>query len=738
MPQKTYQITSPDGRSFQVTAPEGATQEQVLAYARENMNKAQTIEPGSPEAARMTHASPAQQEGGGFHPVNAALSMIRGDASENLPSVYSNQFAQEAGWSTPTTVGGTLTSIAGSDENVADYIKRTVPGASFVQDANGNPVVQLPDGRRFYLNQPGLDTSDILRGIGKAAAFAPAAALAGKAATIGGKFLLGGLASGATDAAMQAGASTAATGSPRINPTQSVVASGLGGAAELTPAVGSAVGRAFGRGLATDAKAAAQGARIADEASIPTEGLSNADLIQLGRRFPEIQGGASPDAALAESEFGFNLTRGQKTGDVGQLRREEMLRSSGTGSTAGRAANQIEDAQRQNLENQASRIQDYLAGKNAGTPAEATDEAISGVQRQAQDLKSRIDAAYNDVRAQRANVDISAVKSLPETLKQSVRDFDLGVTPTTEKTLQSITQSIDNIPKNAKGVTMRAIEATRKKILNSIGASASPADKAAMMKVKNAFDGWIDDAFDNALISGDREALDKLKQARALRHEYAQRFEPTKPGDRAGKLVQRMIDVDATPDELAGALFGSSQIAPRAAVSMVRKLRKALGPETDAWNAVRAATVRKALTNRADEVAGPQAIVSNLSRLFKERPALMNTMYSPQERALMQRFAKAVSVLIPPGSLAKSSGTGERLFSYFTELLNGVPFGGAALNVLRAPGRAATASRMMAPVAKEAPRWIAPTLSGASNVAAQNGLLGILDGNDRRDNAAQK
>lgn len=36
-----YDITSPDGRKFRVTAPDGATQEEVLAYAKANMPKAE-------------------------------------------------------------------------------------------------------------------------------------------------------------------------------------------------------------------------------------------------------------------------------------------------------------------------------------------------------------------------------------------------------------------------------------------------------------------------------------------------------------------------------------------------------------------------------------------------------------------------------------------------------------------------------------------------------------------------
>jgi len=37
-----YRITSPDGRTFEVTAPEGATQDEVLAYAQQNYGQAQS------------------------------------------------------------------------------------------------------------------------------------------------------------------------------------------------------------------------------------------------------------------------------------------------------------------------------------------------------------------------------------------------------------------------------------------------------------------------------------------------------------------------------------------------------------------------------------------------------------------------------------------------------------------------------------------------------------------------
>lgn len=43
-----YEITAPDGRRFEVTAPEGATEDQVLAYAKSQFSKVEPYKPVSP------------------------------------------------------------------------------------------------------------------------------------------------------------------------------------------------------------------------------------------------------------------------------------------------------------------------------------------------------------------------------------------------------------------------------------------------------------------------------------------------------------------------------------------------------------------------------------------------------------------------------------------------------------------------------------------------------------------
>src|SRR5690606_32142009 len=43
-----YIVTSPDGKKFRVTAPEGATQEQILAYAQSQFSQAPRVNEASP------------------------------------------------------------------------------------------------------------------------------------------------------------------------------------------------------------------------------------------------------------------------------------------------------------------------------------------------------------------------------------------------------------------------------------------------------------------------------------------------------------------------------------------------------------------------------------------------------------------------------------------------------------------------------------------------------------------
>ncbi len=63
----------------------------------------------------------------------------------------------------------------GDDQDLAKVLAAGVDGAKVVNDANGNPMIESPDGKRVYANQPGADPTDALRLAGQIAAYTPAA-----------------------------------------------------------------------------------------------------------------------------------------------------------------------------------------------------------------------------------------------------------------------------------------------------------------------------------------------------------------------------------------------------------------------------------------------------------------------------------------------------------------------------------------------------------------------------------
>lgn len=409
-------------------------------------------------------------------------------------------------------------------------------------------------------------------------------------------------------------------------------------------------------------------------AGIPGK-LSNADLVGLGRQYPEILGGASPASALAGSEFGFKLTQGQKTGNPLFLRREEMLRASGGDTMASRAARNVQQAQEQNLTQQAQGIQNWLAGGNSpSSPAEAAQAVMGSVKQQATNLRGQIDNAYDAARSKDATVPLSHVGSLTDRISGALQNIavDPVLTPRTTRALDILGNDMSNaVASGGPGLSMKTVETSRQKIMSAMD-GATGSDLRALKNVKNAYDDWVTDAFDNALVTGDPNALASMQQARALRAQYGARFQPQNPNDQGGKIVQKLLDDNATPDQMAQTIFGAGQLAPSASASVVTKLKNALGDDQDAWNAVRSAFINKAVTNRAGETLGPQAIVGNLNRFLRERPDLVRQLYSQPEIDRMQRFATAVSSLVPPSEIAKSSGTGERMLAYFNEFLRGM------------------------------------------------------------------
>ena len=99
-----YEITSPDGKRFEVTAPEGATQEQVLSYAQSKFAETPTAQPAQP-------AEPSSMERLGKAAVGGFMqSSIPGAAMNTLKEA--SGIANERYGNMAYEAGGGVTDIA--------------------------------------------------------------------------------------------------------------------------------------------------------------------------------------------------------------------------------------------------------------------------------------------------------------------------------------------------------------------------------------------------------------------------------------------------------------------------------------------------------------------------------------------------------------------------------------------------------------------------------------------------
>ena len=594
------------------------------------------------------------------------------------------------------------TDMFGSDDDLAKSFQERFPGSRIVKDREGFNALEMPNGERFALDQPGVQGNEIATALGNVAAFTPAGKAAGMVTKGGvfGKAAVGGLASIGTDVALQKVA-----GRDEIDPTRAAL-SGAGGALGefLAPVIGRGADKITSavRGFFSDEGAMVKAGReYAKQLGI--QNPSNDVAKAIAARWAEIQSGAKPGPIVAEAEMGLRLTQGQKTGDFGALAREDMLRSSA--SDAGQMMRGVDDANMAAMQQHFAGIRDQMAGgKAAANVGDAFDRIGQSARDELGSAKAVVSDLYDRVAQSKGVVSRDAVEALPDRLDAAVRDFavDKELTPATARMLDVFRAKVAEIPEAVTGITIKTIETERRRLNNAIDSAANKTDRAALVSMKRAFDSWYDDLADNAVISGDSGVIAAMKSARDARATLARRFEVQGKDDIGGKLVAKLVSGRATPEELAQAALGASQVSKASGVQFIKKLRGALqppeGPMNPAWGEMKSAVLQKMVTGKNGESLGPQAIVSNLKEALRNRQSMMAELYTPSELSALSRATQTLESIVPKGAFAKSSGTSERAFRAIEQMLAGIPLGGLIMKAVRAPGQAASAAMAYSPV----------------------------------------
>lgn len=382
----TYRITAPDGGSYDVTAPDDATQDQVLAYAQANYTKAG----GSPKAAPQAPAQRSMPEvlgrqvgltarhalEGGAQLLDLPGGLIRAGLGamgmqSDLPSESAGKISDWLGLPKPET----------STERMVGAATRGVAGAA------------LPAG---LAAQAARGTTGTAQGILTSLAANPAAQLGGGAGS-----------GAASEAARQAG----------YNENGQLLAGVAGGVA------GGAIGNTAMKAAGRIGEALARPLGVEPLPGISPRKMDDVQLSALLRNRLSLTGGdwdAIPKrvqaSLMADVRKGNDLgaldaralqrladfralevtpTRGTVTLDPVQITREMNLAKMGANSADG-GLQRLARVQNQNN----ARLIDVMneSGANRGDPFRAGQQAIGAIQGRDADMASRVTSLYQQAR----------------------------------------------------------------------------------------------------------------------------------------------------------------------------------------------------------------------------------------------------------------------------------------------------------------------------------------------------
>lgn len=416
-----------------------------------------------------------------------------------------------------------------------------------------------------------------------------------------------------------------------------------------------------------------------DPATIPDEVAAD-----FAKRAAQAVDPANAAREAAAGEFGIPLTRGQATQDMASLGFEEAARNQARGQLAGNTVRNFDERQQAAIANARTGIAEQVdQGRPVTTTSqnEMSQDILDGLKQRERHAWQDVDFAYEAARDAGTALRTDAVQGAGTAVRRGLEESSFVLNETSTPYAMRALQEVDNMVNlkgalanrtatgpvepgaEVAGVSLAGVEKVRSKLL-ALERNAPFTEKGAVVGVRKSFDKWLDDAADTGLLEGTPEGIELFKAARKARRDYASKFEsnPRQADDDAGRLIEKMIEKDATPVELANGLFGSAKAGERGvSVRTAARLKEIFEPDSPEWGSVKQAAWFKVTGVNADGAAtlGPEAVSKRILEFAagKGEP-FAQVLYSPAEIAQMRRFAVALQQTVTPRNVRNPSGSG--------------------------------------------------------------------------------
>ena len=162
------------------------------------------------------------------------------------------------------------------------------------------------------------------------------------------------------------------------------------------------------------------------------------------------------------------------------------------------------------------------------------------------------------------------------------------------------------------------------------------------------------------------ESLPATQRARQAETTYQSMFGGENIGGGQAAVYRRIMEGTATPQETANSVFGAvnSQSAGNV-VRLLRSVEGVVGQDSETMNAIRQGVWQK-LTKNAEgkDQPGQQKIFQAVNEFLNGNGRMIaQQLYTPEERALMDQYAKAVKMTVIPKYARTNSDTAPALLA---------------------------------------------------------------------------
>lgn len=356
--------------------------------------------------------------------------------------------------------------------------------------------------------------------------------------------------------------------------------------------------------------------------------------------------GLTPEAAKEArfAEFGLEPTRGMVTGEPAQLAREKAFGAI------------------QPLAEQAAETARRTAGGTGASLRDAVEDAVSKGSAEAARLKNSYGAAYSAAELIPGKFDRSAISNVGDRIRSGwatdPKKLDFYASDVARKAAQDLDGVLGASIPVSPGVsvthqTFRAVESGRK-ILNAAMSSAkTQTDRAALRKMIEDFDNYIEQSVLNGAFSGDPRVVNQWRQARKLFSEYQNRYGVRRSGEESGTLMRQILDGTKRPEDVANMMFNftaGDATMKKDAIKTFLQLRRALGPNSPELDQIKRSYIEQLMTPTAAKAGDPVA-AKDFARTSQQ---IMDTLKGrgsnftrmvlpPDERAYLERYARVMA-----------------------------------------------------------------------------------------------